>query len=76
MAKFYKICENLLGRIHFLIFKKEAPNFSPESRNLIATMGDWYVGESFAYIRVCGSNISHTLPKVVPDRLVIEEISF
>ena len=39
-------------------------------------MGDWYVGESFTYIRVYGSNASHMLPKVVPDRLVLEEISF
>ena len=39
-------------------------------------MGDWYVGESFAYIRIWGSNTAHMLPKVVPNRLVIEEISF
>ena len=39
-------------------------------------MGDWYVGESFTYIRVYGRNIAHMLPKFVPDRLVLEEISF
>ena len=39
-------------------------------------MGDWYVGESFSYIKVYGSNASHMLPKVVLDRLVLEEISF
>ena len=76
MARFYKICENFLGRIYFLIFKREAPAFSLESKNLIATMGDWYVGESFAYIMVWGRNTAHMLPKVALDRLVIEEISF
>ena len=39
-------------------------------------MGDWYVGESFTYIRIFGSNATHMLPKVVPNRLVLEEISF
>ena len=39
-------------------------------------MGHWYVGDSFTYIRVFGINAAHMLPKVVPDRLVLEEISF
>ena len=39
-------------------------------------MGDWYVGETFAYIKVFGSSAAHMLPKVVPDRLVLEEMSF
>ena len=76
VTRFYDICESILGRVYFLIFNKEAPAFSPKAKNLIATMGDWYVGESFAYIRVFGSNAAHMLPKVVPDRLVLEEISF
>ena len=76
MTIFYDICENFLYRFYFLIFKKEAPAFSLESKTLIAMMGDWYVHESFAYIRVFGSSASHMLPKVVPDRLVLEDISF
>ena len=39
-------------------------------------MGDWYVGESFLYIIISGGNIVHMLPKIVLDRLVIEEVSF
>ena len=34
------------------------------------------MGESFTYIMVYGSNIAHMLPKVILDRLVLEEISF
>ena len=34
------------------------------------------MGESFTYIRVYGSNTTHMFPKVIPDRLVLEEISF
>ena len=76
MARFYDICESFLGRVYFFIFNKEAPAFSPKAKSLIATMGDWYVGESFTYIRVYGSNAAHMFPKVVPDRLVLEELSF
>ena len=76
VARFYDICESFLGRVHFLIFNKEAPTFSPEATTLIATMGDWYVGESFIYIMVYGSNATQMLPKVIPDRLVLEEMSF
>ena len=47
-----------------------------EAKYLIATMGDWYVGELFTYIKVFGNNAAHMLPKVVPDRLVLEMISF
>ena len=40
---FYDICDNFLYRVYFLIFKKEAPTFSPEAKTLISTMADWYV---------------------------------
>ena len=39
-------------------------------------MGVWYVGKSFSYIQIWGSNIVHMLPNIVPNRLVIEEVSF
>ena len=74
--KFYDICEHFLSNIYFSIFKKEAPVFLAEATVLIATMGDWYVGESFSYIRIWGSKTIHLLPKIVPDRLVLEEVAF
>ena len=76
VVRLYDICESFLGRVYFLIFNKEAPAFSPEAKAFIATMGDWYVGESFTYIRFYGSNTAHMLPKFIPDSLVLEEISF
>ena len=71
VVRFYDICESFLGPVYFLIFNKEAPAFSLEAKALIATMGDWYVGEYFTYIRVYGRNTAHMLPKVVPDRFVL-----
>ena len=76
VTSFYDICESFLGWVYFLIFNKEALAFSPEAKILIPTMGDWYVGESFTYIRDFGSNATHMFPKVVPNRLVLQEISF
>ena len=76
VTRFYDICESFLSKVYFLIFNKEAHAFSPKAKTIIATMGDLYVGESFTYIRIFGSNAAHMLPKVVHDRLVLEEISF
>ena len=39
-------------------------------------MGDWYIGEYFSYIRIWGSNNVHLLPIIVPNKMVLEEISF
>ena len=72
VTSFYDIYESFLGRVYFLIFNKEAPAFSPKAKTLIATMGDWCVGESFTYIRIFGSNATQILPKLVHDRLVLE----
>ena len=76
VTMFYDIYESFLGWVYFLIFNKEAPTFSSKAKTLIATMGDWYVGDSFTYIRVFGSNAAHMVPKFVPEKLVLEEISF
>ena len=73
---FYDICEHFVGNIYFSIFKEEAPSFVAEARTFIMKMGDWYVGESFSYIRIWGGNTIHMLPKVIHDRLVLEEVSF
>ena len=60
---FYEICEHFFGNIYFSIFKQEAPTFLAEANIFISTMGDWYVGESFSYIRIWGSNTVPMLPK-------------
>ena len=39
-------------------------------------MGNWYVDEPFSYIRVWGGNTIHMLPNIVPNKMVLEEVSF
>ena len=59
-----------------MIFKGDAPTFSERARALISLMGDWYVGEYFSYIWIWGSNTVHLLARIVPDRMVVQEIAF
>ena len=75
-ARLYDICEHFLTSIYFSIFEMEAPAFSTEARNFIATMGDWYVGELFSYIKIWDGNTIHMLTRIVHNRLVLEEVAF
>ena len=46
------------------------------ARELISVQDDWYVGEYFSCIRIWGSNIVHLLPRIVPDRMVLQEFAY
>ena len=59
-----------------MIFKGDAPTFSERARARISIIGDWYVGEYFSYIRMWDSNTVHLLPRIVPDKMVLQEISY
>ena len=39
-------------------------------------MDDWYASDLFSYIRIWDGNTVHMLPRIVPDRLVLEEVAF
>ena len=71
VPRVYVLYDLFLGSMYFKIFKADTPPFSKSARELISMFGDWYVGEYFSYIRIWGRNIVHTLPKIVPDRMVL-----
>ena len=58
------------------IFKVDAPAFWERAISLITINGDWYVGEYFSYVRIWGSNVVHLLPGIVPDQMVLQEITY
>ena len=58
------------------IFKADAPTFSERARALIVLHVYWYVGENFSYVRIWGSNIVHLLPRIILNRMVLQEFSF
>ena len=43
---------------------------------MIALHGDWYVGEYFSYIHIWGGNTVHLLPRIVMDRMVLQETAY
>ena len=72
----YNIWDHFVGVVYHKGFKQDAPTFSAQAKALISTMGDWYVGKYFSYIGIWDSNIFHLLPIIIPNRMVLEEISF
>ena len=72
----YKICDLFLRFMYHKIFKAGALAFFERSRALISVHGDWYVGEYFSYMGIWDRNTVHFLPRIVPDRMVLQEFAF
>ena len=72
----YELCDLFLRSMYYKIFKADAHAFSQKARELISVYGNWYVGEYLSYIRIWGMNIVHLLPRIVPDRMVLQEFSY
>ena len=72
----YELCDLFLGSMYYNIFKVDAPAFSKSAREMISAFGDWYVGQFFSYIRIWGSNVVHFLPRIVPNRMVLQEFAY
>jgi len=63
--------------IHFMLFKKECPRLSVVAKNMISTVGHWYLDEHDTYIKVFRSiEAPHLLPVYFPVRLVVGEICY
>ena len=76
VPQIYEICDHFIGSMYQMFLRGDAPTFSERDRALIYLMGDWYVGEYFSYICIWGSNTVHLLPRIGPDRMVLQEIHF
>ena len=76
IPRVYELCDLFFGSMYYKIFKVDAPAFSESARELISYYGDWYVGEYLSYIRVWGRNIVHLLPRIVLDRMVLQEFVY
>ena len=68
----HEICYQFIGLMYQIFFKGDAPNFLKRAKALISLMGDWYVGEYFPYIGFWGSNTVHWLPRILPNRMVLQ----
>jgi hypothetical protein len=74
---FYEICHNVVIPIHEVIYGWPPPIISEQIIGNLGAIADWYIEESFSYIRVFNCYISpHALPRFLPDRLVCREVAY
>ena len=72
----YDIFDHFVGSISQNNFKQDAATFSDQPKTLISKIWVWHVGDYLSYIDIWGNNTVHGLPRIVPEIMVLEEISF
>jgi hypothetical protein len=71
------ICNGLFPTLYQVLFSEEAPCLSTEGKKFVKEYGDWYMTPDGVYIRIVGSiKLPHCLPHLVPDSLLLQEISY
>ena len=71
------ICNKLFPTLYQVLFGEEAPCLSPEGHKIVKEYRDWYMTPNGVYIRIDGSTkLPHWLPHLVPDSLLLQEISY
>jgi hypothetical protein len=74
---FYEIFHNVIIPIHEVLYGNPPPRISEQIMGNLGAIADWYIEESFSYIRVYGCFASpHALPKFLPDRLICREVAY
>ena len=70
------ICNELFPTLYQVLFEEEAPFLSPKGQKIVKEYGDWYMTPIEVYIRIAGSTKPlHWLPHLVPNSLLLQEIS-
>jgi len=73
---FYEIFHNVIIPIHEFLYVNPPPRIFEKIIGNLGAIVDWYIAESFSYIRVYGCFTSpHDLPKFLPDRLICREVA-
>jgi hypothetical protein len=73
---FYEICHFVVIPMHKMFYGCDPPRISETVSKNLKAIADWFIEESFSYIRVYGCSIPpHALPKFLPDRLVCREVA-
>jgi hypothetical protein len=74
---FYEICDNFMSPLYILLKNQTTPRFTQEAMDAIKEIGDWFLDEEFSYIRIYGcEGAPHILPRYVPNRLALREITY
>jgi hypothetical protein len=74
---FYDIFHNVVIPIHEAIYGQPPSRISEQILGNLGAIANWYIEESFFYIKVFGCYASpHALPVFLPDKLVCREVSY
>jgi len=73
---FYLICDMIVPHIFQALNGVLPPRLSVVAKNVIQSLGHWYLEELFIVIHVAGNEVVHYLPWFIPDRLVLREVAF
>ena len=76
MPNIYDICVNFFSTIYLFIFKVNELKRLEEAIQLKYTMGDWYYGQFFTYLKIWGHNSLHFLLIFIPNKVALEEINY
>jgi hypothetical protein len=72
---FYEIYHNVIVPIHIAIYGHPPPRISKRIMGNLGNLIVWFIQENFSYIKVFGCSIPpHSLPHILPDRLVCREV--
>ena len=74
----YQLIYNVLfSTLYQVLFSEEAPCMSPKGKKIVKEYGDWYMTLDEVYIKIVGrTKPLHWLPHIVPDTLLLQEISY
>jgi hypothetical protein len=71
------ICDELLVPLYTPISHDVRPIFFDEAKMVLRHIGNWYIDDTYSYIRVYGVTTSpHLLPNNVPNRELIVGIAY
>ena len=72
-----QICNKVFPNLYNVLLGEETPCLSPKGQAIVKEYGDWYMTPIIVYIRIAGSTKPpHWLPHLVPDSLLLQEISY
>ena len=71
------IYKRLFRTLYQVLFDEEAPCLSPKGQNIVKEYRDWYMTPVGVYMIILGSTKPpHWLPHLVPNSLLLQEISY
>jgi len=78
VTRFYStmICDLFFASLYFIFFHWECMRISNQGYKMLSNIGNWYIEEKHAYLRIFGSGSPHFFPTYVTDKLVLGEICY